>query len=62
MSFPSFQAALTSYAAVFIMVYLHSVVRLRSSRVFKHLLVMATGASALFWGSSRVALRRNHAP
>ncbi|KAM7287337.1 hypothetical protein ISCGN_031028 [Ixodes scapularis] len=62
MSFPSFQAALTSYAAVFIMVYLHSVVRLRSSRVFKPLLVVATGASALFWGSSRVALRRNHAP
>ncbi|KAK8756741.1 hypothetical protein V5799_000560 [Amblyomma americanum] len=61
MSFPSFHAALITYAAVYVMVYLHSVVRLRSSRLLKPAVCVSLGLLSLFVCASRVTLRRNHA-
>ncbi|KAH7970356.1 hypothetical protein HPB49_004416 [Dermacentor silvarum] len=61
MSFPSFHAALMTYAAVYVTAYLHCVARTRSWRLLKPAVCLALGALALLCCASRVALRRSHA-
>ncbi|XP_076340882.1 phospholipid phosphatase-related protein type 1-like isoform X1 [Tachypleus tridentatus] len=60
MSFPSFYASISSYSAVFIMVYLHTIVALRTSRLLRPTLVLSIAGLSLLCGVSRVSLHENH--
>ncbi|XP_056147128.1 phospholipid phosphatase-related protein type 1 [Lampris incognitus] len=59
-SFPSKDASLSIYAAVYLTMYITSTVRTKSSRLAKPALCLATLCSAFLTGLNRVSEYRNH--
>ncbi|CAL8384277.1 phospholipid phosphatase-related protein type 1 isoform X1 [Gadus morhua] len=59
-SFPSKDAALSVYAAVYLTMYITSTIRTKSSRLAKPVLCLVTLCSAFLTGLNRVSEYRNH--
>uniref|UniRef100_T1IX04 Phosphatidic acid phosphatase type 2/haloperoxidase domain-containing protein n=1 Tax=Strigamia maritima TaxID=126957 RepID=T1IX04_STRMM len=60
LSFPSFYASISSYAAVYTMIYFHNMLRMHGTYALRPLLLLITGGLALLAGYSRLMTNQNH--
>ncbi|XP_055338580.1 phospholipid phosphatase-related protein type 1-like [Paramacrobiotus metropolitanus] len=59
-SFPSFHASVAAYSALFLSVYLHSILTARGARLLRPILLFSIIAGAAFVGISRYLMNKNH--
>ncbi|XP_076306962.1 phospholipid phosphatase-related protein type 1-like isoform X2 [Tachypleus tridentatus] len=60
LSFPSFYASLSAYSGVYVMIYAHCVLTVRSSRILRPFITFSVVSLFMLCGVSRIVLHRNH--
>ncbi|XP_022237111.1 phospholipid phosphatase-related protein type 1-like isoform X2 [Limulus polyphemus] len=60
LSFPSFYASLSAYSGVYVMIYAHCVLTVRSSTILRPLVIFSIISLFILCGASRIVLHRSH--